>query len=64
MLKGYQESGLVVVLFGAGQALSDELRFNIHTSYHNLHLRLQVENTTICLKQLQTYQFVYTVKEK
>ena len=48
--KGYQESGLVVVLYDVGQALSNELRFHLLTTHYDLHPRLQVQNTTIHLQ--------------
>lgn len=53
VMKGYQESGLVAVLPDAGQTLRNELRFHLLTSYDDLHPRLQVQNTAICLCPLK-----------
>lgn len=54
VMKGYQEIGLVVVLLDEGQTLCNELGFHLLTTYDDLHPRLQVENTTICLQSVKT----------
>lgn len=48
-MKGYHEVGLVVVLSDVGQTLGNELRFHLLTTNDDLHPRLQVKNTAICL---------------
>ena len=53
VMKGYQEIGLVVVLLDEGQTLCNELRFHLVTTYDDLHPRLQVENTAICLQSVK-----------
>lgn len=54
VMKGYHESGFVVVHTGVGQTLSNELSFHLLTAYDDLHPRLQVENAAICLRPLKT----------
>lgn len=53
-MKAYQEVGLVEVFFDVGQTLSNELRFHLLTTNDDLHPRLQVQNTAICLRPLKT----------
>ncbi len=63
-MKGYQESRLVEVLSDEGQTLSNQLRFHLFTTYDDLHPRLQVENTAICLCPLNTQASVYLLNGK
>lgn len=58
VMKGYQqEIGLVVVLSDGGQTLRNELRFHLLTTYDDLHPRLQVQNTAICLCPLKQWKW-------
>jgi len=47
--EGYNETWLVKIIFNLGQALASQLSVHHLLSWDDLHVRLQVQDTAVCL---------------
>lgn len=55
VMRGYHKIRLVMVLSDESQTLGNQLTFHFLTTNDDLHLGLQVQNATICLRAMRRF---------